>query len=131
VLKRILVVEDYALLLELMGSVLEEVGGHSVETAPDGRIAARLMMEHAFDMVVLDLGLPGLPSGSEIAALAQAQHCPILLISGRDPAEVVCTGILQPGSRYLRKPFKMDVLLAEVALVLESEAPAPCQELLA
>lgn len=121
--KRILVVEDYVPLLELMKAVLEEVGGYAVEIAANGAIAQGLMAGRAFDMIVLDLGLPGMPTGRDIAALARERNCPVLIITGRNPLEASCIDLLQPTSRYLRKPFKMDALLAEVAAMLDTAAP--------
>lgn len=120
--KRILVIEDYDLLLNLMKDLLEEIGGHSVATAADGRAAGRLIAQQAFDAVVLDIGLPGMPSGLQIAELAKARQCPILFITGRDPAEVDCANLVEPSSRLLRKPFAMNVLLSEVTALLENNA---------
>jgi DNA-binding response OmpR family regulator len=122
--KRLLVVEDYQQLRDLIATVLREVGGYAAETAAESNSAERLIAEHPFDLVVLDLGLPGGLRGLGIASLAR-QHlgCPILFITGRDLSEIDHADLVQPGDRLLRKPFKMDVLLAEVAALVKVDAP--------
>jgi DNA-binding response OmpR family regulator len=122
--KRLLVVEDYQQLRELVGTVLREVGGYSIETAADSKSTQRLIAQQPFDLVLLDVGVPGGLSGREIAALARLRlGCPILFITGRDLAEADWAELMEPGDRFLHKPFKMDVLLAEVAALLKTEAP--------
>jgi DNA-binding response OmpR family regulator len=121
--KRLLVVEDYQQLRELIGTVLREVGGYSIETAADSKNTERLLAQQPFDLVLLDVGVPGGLSGRELAALARLRlGCPILFITGRDLAEADWAELMEPGDRFLHKPFKMDVLLAEVATLLKIEA---------
>jgi len=120
---RILVVEDYEQLRDLIGDLLREIGRYSADTAADGRTAERLMVEQTFDLVVLDIGLPGILSGRDIALLARARFgCPILFITGHDFPETYCADFMQPPDRLLRKPFKMEVLLAAVGAMLRAGA---------
>jgi DNA-binding response OmpR family regulator len=122
--KRLLVVEDYQQLRDLIATVLQEVGGYAVETASDGAGADRLMADQIFDLVILDISVPGRMGGQEIASLARTRlGCPILFITGRDLALADCADLMQPRDRFLRKPFKMDVLLAEVGALLKVDAP--------
>ena len=122
--KRLLVVEDYQQLRDLIGTVLREVGGYSIETAADSNSTERLIAQQPFDLVLLDVGVPGGLSGREIATFARLRlGCPILFMTGRDLAEADWAGLMEPGDRFLHKPFKMDVLLAEVATLLKTEVP--------
>ena len=122
--KRLLVVEDYQQLRDLIGTVLREVGGYSIETAADSKSTERLIAQQPFDLILLDVGLPGGRSGRDIAAFARLRlGCPILFITGRDLAEADWAELMEPGDRFLHKPFKMDVLLAEVATLLNIEDP--------
>jgi DNA-binding response OmpR family regulator len=122
--KRILVVEDYQELLELIGIALREIGHYAVDLAADGEAAERLIVEQTFDLVVLDIGLPSLLDGRDVAILARGRMgCPVLFITGRDLAEPYCADLMQPTDRFLRKPFKMAALLAEVTAMLEAGAP--------
>jgi two-component system, OmpR family, response regulator len=121
--KRLLVVEDYQQLRDLIATVLREVGGYAAETAAESKSAERLIVEQPFDLVVLDLGMPGALGGPGIARLARRRlGCPILFITGRDLAQTD-PDLMQPGDRFLRKPFKMDVLLAEVAALMKADVP--------
>lgn len=121
---RILVVEDYQQLRDLMQAVLQEAGGYAVETAYNGECAQRLIADQPFDLVVLDIGLPGRLSGVEVADLVRARlRCPILFISGRDPSSADCPQCVGPGDRFLRKPFTMSALLAEVLGLVGGSIP--------
>jgi DNA-binding response OmpR family regulator len=122
--KRLLVVEDYQQLRDLIATVLQEVGGYVVETASDGIGAERLIAGQHFDLVILDISVPGQMGGQDIASLARTRlRCPILFMTGRDLAVADCADLMQPRDRFLRKPFKMDVLLAEVGAMLDVDAP--------
>ncbi len=130
--ERVLIVEDYQQLRELMQTVLQEKGGYAVRTANNGDVAERAILDQPFDLVVLDIGLPGKVSGAEVANLVRAQlRCPILFISGRDPSNADCPLRVAPGDRYLRKPFSMNALLTEVSglvggvMPTEVKPPAP------
>ena len=121
--ERVLVVEDYQQLRELMQTVLQEKGGYAVRTANNGDVAERAILDQPFDLVVLDIGLPGKLSGMDVAKLVRARlHCPILFISGRDPS-ADCPHCVEPGDRYLRKPFSMNALLVEVSGLVGAEMP--------
>jgi DNA-binding response OmpR family regulator len=103
--------------------VLREVGGYSIETAADSKSTERLIAQQPFDLILLDVGVPGGLSGREIATLARSRlGCPILFITGRELAEADWAELMEPGDRFLHKPFKMDVLLAEVATLLNIES---------
>jgi DNA-binding response OmpR family regulator len=122
--KRLLVVEDYQQLRDLIATVLQEVGGYVVETASDGAGAERLTAEQRFELVILDISVPGQMGSQDIASLVRTRlGCPILFITGRDLAVADSADLMQPRDGFLRKPFKMDVLLAEVGAMLKVDAP--------
>lgn len=121
--ERVLIVEDYQQLRELMQAVLQEKGGYAVKTANNGEIAERVILDGAVDLVVLDIGLPGRLSGMDVGKLVRARlRCPILFISGRDPS-ADCPQCVEPGDSYLRKPFSMNALLAEVSVLVGTAMP--------
>ena len=112
----ILVIEDYAPLRDLMREVLEDIGGYRVTALGDGETAQPLLLETRFDLAVLDLGLPGKISGSDLArAIRTSGINAILFISGRE----IAPADLRPGDRSLRKPFRMDMLLLEAQALLQ------------
>jgi len=119
--KRLLIVEDYQQLRELMQDVLGEMCDHAIETAADGESAARLAANQAFDLVLLDIGLTGKLSGWDIAHVVRARApCPILFISGHEPDPAARTTQVLPSDDWLKKPFRIDVLVATVMKLLNA-----------
>lgn len=115
----ILVVEDEAHLAEGLAFNLE-AEGHTVEIAADGPSAAeRLGREPGFDLVVLDIMLPGM-SGFEVARRVRASgnYVPILMLTAKDDAGDVVRGIEEGADDYLTKPFKLEELLVRARALL-------------
>jgi len=118
---RILIVEDEAHIADGLAFNLE-AEGHEVEIVADGRAAVeRLVAEdHApFDLVILDLMLPGL-TGHEVAQRTRASgnYVPILILTARDDPQDIVRGIEEGADDYLTKPFKLDELLARTRSLL-------------
>jgi DNA-binding response OmpR family regulator len=115
-LSRILIVEDEAHLAEGLQFNLE-AEDHEVEIAEDGRAAADRLAdpERHFDLVILDLMLPGL-SGFEVARRARAagNYVPILVLTAKDDVQDLVRGLEEGADDYLTKPFRLDELLARV-----------------
>jgi len=113
---RILVVEDEEnLALGLRFNL--EAEGHEVEIAGDGSLAARRLEdpEGRFDLVILDLVLPGM-SGFEVARRARAagEYVPILILTAKGDVQDLVRGLEDGADDYLTKPFRLDELLARV-----------------
>ena len=67
---------------------------------------------------------PAKLSGVDVANLVRARlRCPILFISGRDPPTPIVRYCVEPGDRYLRKPFSMNALLVEVSGLVGAVMP--------
>jgi len=118
---RILIVEDEIHIAEGLAFNLE-AEGHEVEIVGDGLEAvARLGAEanQPFDLVILDLMLPGL-TGHQVAQRTRASgnYVPILILTARDDPEDVVRGIEEGADDYLTKPFKLDELLARTRSLL-------------
>ena len=93
-----------------------EADGHDVEVLEDGEAALeRLAGTHAFDLVVLDVMLPGV-DGFEVAATLRArrEYVPILMLTARSRPEDVLRGFEAGADDYLPKPFELAILLARV-----------------
>lgn len=112
----VLVVEDEQHLADGLRFNLE-AEGYSVAVAGDGETALELLLspDRHFDMVVLDVMLPG-KSGFEVAAeLRQAgQYVPILMLTARDQPQDVLQGFESGADDYLTKPFELTILLARL-----------------
>ena len=109
----ILVVEDNAMLAQNLADGLERQG-HSADFAADGVLGLRLALEHHYDLVVLDLGLPGM-DGLEVCRRLRAQaprQVPVLMLTARDTLGDKLTGFDSGADDYLVKPFAMEELLA-------------------
>jgi DNA-binding response OmpR family regulator len=121
--QRVLVVEDDPRMLELLCKGLREVG-HSAVPASDGEVGLELAMNHEFDAIVLDLGLP-LRDGLEIV-LALRRHnreTPVLVVTARDAEDDVIRGLESGADHYLVKPFSFPELLARLNGLVRS----PCR----
>jgi DNA-binding response OmpR family regulator len=129
---RILVVEDEQHLAEGLRFNLE-ADGHDVTLAADGDAAIQhlTMVPHPFDLVVLDVMLPG-RDGFQVAATLRnrGDFVPILMLTARGRAEDVLRGFASGADDYLPKPFELAILLARIRGLLRRSAwtrhvPAP------
>jgi len=111
---RILVVEDDIRMLDLLCQGLREAG-HTVMPAPDGIAGLDLAMEFAFDVIVLDIGLPH-RNGYEITRVLRSQNksVPILILTARDAEDDVIRGFDLGADDYLIKPFSFPELVARL-----------------
>ena len=113
---KVLIVEDEKHLADGLRFNLE-VEGYQVEVAGDGEAAIALLLSSArpFDMVILDVMLPG-KSGFEVAVeLRQAgQFVPLLMLTARDQPQDVLRGFESGADDYLTKPFELAILIARL-----------------
>jgi len=120
---RILVVEDDPRLAATLERVLA-AENHDVEVAADGTVALRLARERPFDLVVLDIMLPGLDGIAVCKRLRSTGPVPILLLTALGGTEERVRGLDSGADDYLVKPFAYEELLARVRALLRRAAPA-------
>ncbi len=107
-------VEDERRLAQLVRRVLEEEG-HRVEVAYDGPEGLRLGLEQEFDVIVLDILLPGMDGVEVCQALRRAKvDTPILMLTALDSVEDKVRGLDAGADDYLPKPFAFQELLARL-----------------
>ena len=120
---RVLVVEDDDAIAQVLQRSLR-MEGYEVRVAEDGELA--LDQAHGFlpDLVVLDLGLPGL-DGIEVAKRLRHQDgdVPILVLTARDAVESRVEGLDAGADDYLVKPFERQELLARLRALLRRRPP--------
>jgi DNA-binding response OmpR family regulator len=119
---RVLVVEDDDAIAQVLQRSLR-MEGYDVKIAGDGISA--LDLSHAFlpDLVILDLGLPGM-DGIEVArTLRQSDDVPILVLTARDAVESRVEGLDSGADDYLVKPFERQELLARLRALLRRRPP--------
>ena len=122
----ILIVEDERRMAEILQGGLEEED-YRVSLAFDGISALKMIEDAPFDLVVLDVMLPGL-DGCEVARrIRQTQQTtPILMLTARHTTADIISGLDSGADDYLVKPFSFDVLLARLrALARRSASTLP------
>jgi two-component system copper resistance phosphate regulon response regulator CusR len=115
---RILVIEDEARIRSFLARGLDAEGYH-VEGAADGRAGLALALEQPWDLVVLDLLLPGLHGLDVLGELRRERPTlPVLVLSARSDLPTKLKGFELGASDYVPKPFSLDELLARVRVQL-------------
>jgi DNA-binding response OmpR family regulator len=110
---RILIAEDDPLVAAFLEKGLQE-SGYATFIADDGERAQNLGLTEDFDLVILDIGLPGRDGFQVLRALrARGKTLPIVVLTGQSERDA--TTCLEAGADdYMRKPFHFDELLARV-----------------
>ena len=122
-MSRVLVVDDEPQILRALATNLR-ARGHDVDLAPDGETALRLAADHRPDIVLLDLGLPGMDGIEVVHGLRGWSEVPIIVLTARSE-EVDKVEALDAGADdYVTKPFGMNELLARMRAALRRTNPA-------
>ena len=121
----ILVVDDDARLRALLQRFLSEQG-FRVSTAENAAAARAALSDMAFDLLVLDVMMPG-ETGLELTAAlrAEGQEVPILMLTARGAPDDRIAGLEQGVDDYLAKPFDPRELALRIRTILRRAAPAP------
>jgi DNA-binding response OmpR family regulator len=120
---RILVIEDEARILAFVTQALR-AEGHTVLAADDGEQGLALALSQRYDLLVLDLLLPGLDGLEVLRALrAREPELPVVILSARSDLETKLRGFALGADDYLAKPFALGELLARVRVHLRHHRP--------
>ena len=113
--RKILLIDDDIDLREALSELLIMTDGFDVFEGGDGAEALEKIKHQAYDMVVLDVGLPDI-DGRELCRLIRKQgvKCPILMLTGHDTDSDTILGLNAGANDYITKPFKFPVLLARI-----------------
>ena len=113
--KKILLIDDDVDLREALSELLIMTDGFDVFEGGDGAEALEKIKHQAYDMVVLDVGLPDI-DGRELCRLVRKQgvKCPILMLTGHNTDSDTILGLNAGANDYITKPFKFPVLLARI-----------------
>ena len=111
---RILIVEDELSVARQIAAALTE-DGHDPKTVHSGEAALEELSKGSFDLIMVDIGLPGI-NGFELLRRLREQHLAsrVLLLTGRSAVEDRVTGLQLGADDYLPKPFAMRELIARV-----------------
>jgi two-component system KDP operon response regulator KdpE len=124
---RILVVEDEAHVRRFLRAGLA-AHGHVVDEADNGELAIRLATEHPPDVVLVDLGLPGIDGFEVVRRLREWSAAPIIVLSARGQEEEKVRALDAGADDYLTKPFGFPELLARIRAALRRTAIAAAAE---
>jgi two-component system copper resistance phosphate regulon response regulator CusR len=121
----ILVVEDDELMADVLVHGLREES-HNVDRASDGRVALRLTGDTTFDLILLDVMLPGM-NGLKVAQQLRLRgnSVPVLMLTARDALADIVTGLDAGADDYLTKPFSFVELLARIRALQRRSAARP------
>lgn len=119
---RILVVEDDHRIAQAIKTGLTQED-YAVDVAYDGEEGLNTALADDYDMIVMDVMMPGLDGIEVCRQLRKAgNHVPILLLTARSQAADIVMGLDAGADDYLPKPFSFDVLLARVRALLRRPA---------
>jgi len=127
---RILLVEDDQLLGESLEAALR-LEGYAVDWLRAGDAVRSTLASTPYDLLLLDLGLPGAPGMQVLRQLRADRHgLPVLLVTARNTLEDKVDGLDSGADDYLTKPFEIDELFARVRSLLRrrSDNKAPGME---
>jgi two-component system, OmpR family, copper resistance phosphate regulon response regulator CusR len=121
---RILIAEDETRIASFLEKGLR-ANGFATEVAREGDEALRLALSGGFDLLVLDLGLPGKDGFDVLRELrAVDRSLPVIILTARDSARDTVAGLEGGADDYVAKPFAFDELLARIRLRLRGERTA-------
>jgi len=116
-MSRILVVEDEPAIADAVGYALREAG-YEVDCAADGDTALSAARSRPYDLMVLDLLLPGTPGIEVCRTLREEGDLPIVVLTARDTEAERITGLDTGADDYITKPFSIVELVSRVRALL-------------
>lgn len=122
--RRILIVDDDRALRHVLAELLK-AAGHTVDQTADGRDALNRVDSDLYDIVLLDVGLPGV-NGLDVLAHARAAASPpiVIVMTADDTPETLLGAVRRQAYRYLRKPFAPSAIVEVVDDAIAQEAAA-------
>jgi two-component system response regulator QseB len=119
---RVLLVEDDVMIAQGLETALRQTGA-AVDWIRDGEHAAAALRATAFDVVLLDLGLPHLDGIAILRELRQrGDKTPVIILTARDEIQNRVAGLDSGADDYVVKPFDLDELMARMRSVLRRAA---------
>ena len=115
---RILLVEDDAMISESICASLKDAS-YAVDSVDNGQIVETAVRSQNYDIVLLDLGLPGKDGLMVLKLLRQSYpHLPVIILTARDDIDSRLSGLDGGADDYMIKPFDMSELLARMRVAL-------------
>ncbi len=116
---RVLIVEDEVRLAENLAQALRESNGFAVDLVQDGIDGEHLSQNECYDVILLDLMLPGQSGLSLLKRLrARRNSTPVLILTAREGPESIIELLNEGADDYLSKPFDLGELIARVKALI-------------
>lgn len=117
-MNQILIVEDEQAIRELIKITLE-AQGYRCETAEDGEIAADLIEQENYDLILLDIMLPKVDGYELLEYIRQTKYeVPVIFLTAKSQTKDKIKGLKEGADDYITKPFEIEELTARVEAVL-------------
>ena len=130
-MSRILIAEDEPRLASFLEKGLR-ASGHTTTVVEDGQIASLVARDDEFDLMILDIGLPGMDGFHVLKEVRdRGQRLPVIVLTARDEVEDKVAGLEGGADDYVTKPFRFEELLARVRARLRDEGRAEATKLAA
>ncbi|MGN7248969.1 response regulator transcription factor [Janibacter anophelis] len=127
-MSNILIAEDHVEISSFIDKGLR-ANGHRTTITEDGRQAWALAGTGAFDLLILDVGLPGLDGFEVLRRLrGDGVDIPVIILTARDGVDDTVAGLEGGANDYMTKPFQFAELLARVRLRLRETGAAPADD---
>ena len=124
-MSRILVAEDEARIASFIAKGLTASGLNPV-TVEDGPTAMALALTDEFDLMILDIGLPGMDGFQVLSRIRESgSSLPVIILTARDSVADTIAGLEGGADDYMQKPFSFGELLARVRLRLRATSSTP------
>jgi two-component system response regulator ArlR len=117
---RILIIEDERQIARFVELELNHEG-YQVELATDGREGLRKMDQSHYDLIILDIMLPGLNGIEVCRRIRQNSTIPIIMLTAKDDVASKVMGLDVGADDYLTKPFAIEELLARIRVIARRE----------
>jgi DNA-binding response OmpR family regulator len=115
---RILIAEDEERIVSFLEKGLRS-SGYTTVAVGSGPDALALARDDSFDLLLLDLGLPGMDGQAVLEAMrSRGEHMPVIILTAREGVDDTVAGLEGGANDYMTKPFRFEELLARVRLRL-------------
>ncbi len=124
---RILIIEDEEKIARFLELELTHEG-YEVAKSADGREGLDLALEGGFNMILLDIMLPGLNGLEVIRRLRKSSEVPVIMLTARDAVMDKVSGLDMGANDYVTKPFAIEELLARIRVLIRNKESSESTE---
>lgn len=122
-MQKILIVEDEERIARFVELELKHEG-YNVEKTGDGRTGLALAEQGGYDLILLDIMLPGINGIEILRRIRKASDVPVIMLTARDAVMDKVSGLDMGADDYITKPFAIEELLARIRVTLRKRSPS-------